>query len=49
MFVETSPGPDKYAASLLGHCLPDLRLPMAPVSDRTRDVVAGALKAAGLL
>jgi 4-hydroxy-tetrahydrodipicolinate synthase len=49
MFVETSPGPVKYAASLLGHCLPDLRLPMAPVSDRTREVVAGALKAAGLL
>src|SRR5690606_39530429 len=44
MFVETSPGPVKYAASLLGHCLPDLRLPTAPVSDRTREGVPGALE-----
>lgn len=49
MFVETSPGPVKYAASLLGRCAADLRLPMAPVSARTQEIVAGALKAAGLL
>lgn len=49
IFVETSPGPVKYAASLLGHCAPDLRLPMAPVSARTQDVVRAALQAAGLL
>ncbi|RIK95655.1 MAG: 4-hydroxy-tetrahydrodipicolinate synthase [Proteobacteria bacterium] len=49
MFVETSPGPVKYAASLLGLCAPDMRLPMAPVSERTREVVKSALSAVGLL
>lgn len=49
MFVETSPGPVKYAASLLGLCSPEMRLPMAPVSDRTKAVVEAALKTAGLL
>lgn len=49
MFVETSPGPVKYAASLLGLCAPDMRLPMAPVSERTREVVKSTLHAVGLL
>ena len=31
MFVETSPGPVKYAVSLLGQCTPEARLPMVPV------------------
>ncbi|HEY8352629.1 MAG TPA: 4-hydroxy-tetrahydrodipicolinate synthase, partial [Sphingomonadales bacterium] len=43
MFVETSPGPVKYAASLLGLCSAEMRLPMAPVSDRTKAVVEAAL------
>lgn len=30
MFCETSPGPVKWAASLLGKCSPDLRLPLVP-------------------
>lgn len=29
MFCETSPGPVKYAASLLGKCSPEVRLPLA--------------------
>lgn len=49
MFVETSPGPVKYAASLLGLCSAEMRLPMAPVSDRTKAVVEAALKSVGLL
>lgn len=49
MFVETSPGPVKYAASLLGLCTPDMRLPMAPVSERTKEVVKAALRAVGLI
>lgn len=49
MFVETSPGPVKYAASLLGLCSAEMRLPMAPVSDRTKAAVEAALKTAGLL
>ncbi len=49
MFVETSPGPVKYAASLLGLCSADVRLPMAPVSDKTKATVEAALKSVGLL
>ncbi len=47
LFVETSPAPVKYAASLLGKCRNELRLPMVPVSKNTekllKDAMAGAL------
>jgi 4-hydroxy-tetrahydrodipicolinate synthase len=49
LFVETSPGPVKYAASLLGLCSGELRLPMVEVTDATKDVVRAALEATGLL
>ncbi|RMF08196.1 MAG: 4-hydroxy-tetrahydrodipicolinate synthase [Alphaproteobacteria bacterium] len=49
MFVETSPGPVKYAASLLGLCSAEMRLPMAPVAKSTREVVEAALREAGIL
>ncbi len=43
MFVETNPVPVKYAASLLGKCQPDVRLPLTPLSDaakaRVKEVV----------
>jgi len=49
MFVETSPGPVKYAASLLGLCRAETRLPLAAVSDHTRATVREALIKAGVL
>ena len=49
MFVETSPGPVKYAASLLGLCEPEARLPMVPVSEATKKAVHEAMIRAGLL
>jgi 4-hydroxy-tetrahydrodipicolinate synthase len=49
LFVETSPGPVKYAASLLGLCSDEVRLPMAPIADSTKEKVRAALKGAGLL
>ncbi len=49
MFVESSPGPVKYAASLLGHGTDHCRLPLAPVSEATRAQVRGAMQDAGLL
>jgi 4-hydroxy-tetrahydrodipicolinate synthase len=49
LFVETSPGPVKYAVSLLGLCTPDARLPMVPVADYTKKVVRDALVHAGIL
>ena len=49
MFVESSPGPVKYAASLLGKAEEELRLPLMPVSDDTRAMVKEALAHASLL
>jgi 4-hydroxy-tetrahydrodipicolinate synthase len=49
MFVETNPGPVKYAASRLGLCSADMRLPLAPVCDQTKKVVDAVLKKVGLL
>ena len=49
LFVETSPAPVKYAASLLGLCEPKVRLPLAPVSDSTKEQVRAAMVHAGLL
>ena len=50
LFVETSPGPVKYAAWRLGLIeSPECRLPLAPVSDSTKATVDAALAGAGLL
>lgn len=49
MFCETSPGPVKYAASLLGLCRYDLRLPLAPISKANEKTVEDALRQVGLL
>ena len=49
LFVESSPIPVKYAASLLGKCGADMRLPMTPPSAGTREQVEAAMRGAGLL
>ena len=49
LFVESSPGPVKYAASLLGHGSDHCRLPLAPVGEATRTQVRAAMQSAGLL
>jgi 4-hydroxy-tetrahydrodipicolinate synthase len=49
MFVETNPGPVKYAAHLLGFGAADCRLPLAPVSDATRAQVRAAMVEVGLI
>jgi 4-hydroxy-tetrahydrodipicolinate synthase len=49
MFCETSPGPVKYAASLLGLCRYELRLPMVAISKANEKIVEDALTQAGLL
>jgi 4-hydroxy-tetrahydrodipicolinate synthase len=48
LFVETSPAPVKYAASLLGLCDERVRLPMVPVTEATRAMVRDALAHAGI-
>lgn len=45
MFCETNPVPVKAAAALLGYCTPDVRLPLAPLSDASHHRVATALEA----
>jgi 4-hydroxy-tetrahydrodipicolinate synthase len=49
MFCETSPGPVKFAASLLGHGNDFCRLPIAPIADASKERVRAALTGAGLL
>ncbi|MFT8720223.1 4-hydroxy-tetrahydrodipicolinate synthase [Acetobacter sp.] len=49
MFCETSPGPVKFAASLLGLCGESCRLPIVPISDAARKTVRSALTEVGLL
>jgi len=49
LFTETSPAPVKFAASLLGHCAEEVRLPLVPPTQPTRDKVRAAMKHAGLL
>jgi 4-hydroxy-tetrahydrodipicolinate synthase len=49
LFAETSPAPVKYAASLLGLCDADLRLPMVEIGPATKTSVEDAMRSAGLL
>ena len=49
MFCEASPGPVKYAASLLGICADEVRLPLCAIADSSKSQVNDALVGAGLL
>jgi 4-hydroxy-tetrahydrodipicolinate synthase len=49
MFVETSPAPVKYAASLLNKCTDEVRLPLVACSPAGREAVDAAMRSTGLL
>ena len=49
LFAETSPSPVKYAASLLGRCSPEVRLPLVQTTPETQERVHGAMRGAGLI
>jgi 4-hydroxy-tetrahydrodipicolinate synthase len=49
LFCEASPGPVKYAASLLGKCTAETRLPLAPIAEASRARVDQAMRSVGLL
>lgn len=49
LFAETSPGPVKYAASLLGICSPEMRLPLVEPQPATKTKVKEAMRSAGIL
>lgn len=48
LFCETNPSPVKYAASKLGLCSAEVRLPMAPASDEAKRKVDAVLAKVGL-
>jgi 4-hydroxy-tetrahydrodipicolinate synthase len=49
LFVESSPGPVKYAASLLGLCNEKTRLPLSQIKDDTKKAVKNCLQELQLL
>ncbi len=49
LFIETSPAPVKYAASLLGLCSDEVRLPLAPLSAAAQPVVTDSMRSAGVV
>ena len=49
LFIESSPGPVKYAASLLGLCKEDTRLPLVEINENTKKEVEINLKELQLL
>jgi 4-hydroxy-tetrahydrodipicolinate synthase len=49
LFIEANPCPTKYAMARLGLCEEDVRLPMVPIQQASRDAVDAALVHAGLI
>jgi 4-hydroxy-tetrahydrodipicolinate synthase len=49
MFCEPSPAPVKFAASLLGLCTDEVRLPLVPATDAARATVKAAMAKAGIV
>lgn len=49
LFIESNPGPVKYAASRLNLCGPEIRLPLTEVSAATRERVDAALSQAQVI
>tara|TARA_B100000579_G_scaffold376303_1_gene341694 strand:- start:3316 stop:4188 length:873 start_codon:yes stop_codon:yes gene_type:complete len=48
LFIETSPGPVKYAAELLGLCSSETRLPLVPINQDTKDLIKESMRQAEL-
>jgi 4-hydroxy-tetrahydrodipicolinate synthase len=49
LFLESSPGPVKYAASILGLCSEEVRLPVTTISNYTKKIIDIALRHALLI
>ena len=49
LFIESSPSPVKYAASLLNLCSEEVRLPLVKITDETKNAVKSAMSHAGLI
>lgn len=48
LFVESNPSPVKYAASVLGICTDEVRLPLLPASQQAQRIVDDAVQHAGI-
>ena len=48
-FAEPNPCPTKYALSLLGKCTEEVRSPLVPVEEPTRQKIRAAMRHAGLI
>jgi 4-hydroxy-tetrahydrodipicolinate synthase len=49
LFCESSPGPVKYAASLMDLCTPDTRPPLHEIAEASKEKVRDAMRGLGLL
>ncbi len=49
LFIESSPGPVKYAAELLNLCSAETRLPLAPIKDSTKFIIKKCMSEANLI
>ncbi len=49
LFIETNPSPVKYAASRLGLCSAEARLPLVPLTDASKKAIDAVLAQLGLL
>jgi 4-hydroxy-tetrahydrodipicolinate synthase len=49
LFIESSPSPVKYAASLLNLSSDEVRLPLVKITDDTKKAVKSAMKHADLI
>jgi 4-hydroxy-tetrahydrodipicolinate synthase len=49
MFCEPSPGPAKYALSLLGKCRNEIRSPLLPVTENAQEMIRNAMIHAALI
>lgn len=49
LFIESSPGPVKYAAELLNLCKSETRLPLVPIRETTRKIIKDCLIEVGLV
>jgi len=49
LFIESSPSPVKYAASLLNYCTDEVRLPLVKISEQTKKAVKSSMTYASLI
>ena len=49
LFIESSPGPVKYAAELINLCSAETRLPLTPIQENTKKIVKDCLLQIGLI